>query len=129
MPMSEEHKKALAEGRRQSRAVKSYLEALNTETQTSGNDEETLRKRLDKVERQIADEENPARRVELVQRRLDLENQLENVEEAPDLESLEKDFQDVVKDYSERKGISYKAWREVGVPASVLRDAGLKRSA
>jgi hypothetical protein len=129
MPMSEEHKKALAEGRRQSRAVKSYLEALNTETQTSGNDEETLRKRLDKVERQIADEENPARRVELVQRRLDLENQLGNVEEAPDLESLEKDFQDVVKDYSERKGISYKAWREVGVPASVLRDAGLKRSA
>ena len=30
--------------------------------------------------------------------------------------------------YSERKGISYAAWREIGVPAAVLKRAGISRS-
>jgi hypothetical protein len=29
--------------------------------------------------------------------------------------------------YSRAKGISYGAWREVGVPADVLREAGIAR--
>jgi hypothetical protein len=31
--------------------------------------------------------------------------------------------------YSERKGITYSAWREVGVPANVLEKAGISRRA
>jgi regulator of replication initiation timing len=127
--MTDEHKRALAEGRRQSRAVKNYLEALEAESDASRVNEETLRKRLAKVQQQLEDEENPAKRVELVQQRLDIQDQLDNLDEAPDMDELEKGFRDVVVGYSERKGISYKAWREVGVPAGVLRDAGMKRSA
>ncbi len=29
--------------------------------------------------------------------------------------------------YAERKGISYAAWRELGVPADVLKKAGISR--
>lgn len=129
--MSEEHKKALAEGRRQARAVKTYLEALNTEASSQQADEDSLKERIAQLQIQIDEDEgtigSPVKRVELIQRRLDYEEQLANLEEAPDLEALENDFKSVVRDYSERKGISYKAWREIGVPASVLRDAGLSR--
>ena len=31
------------------------------------------------------------------------------------------------KGYSERKGISYAAWREAGVPAATLKAAGISR--
>ena len=44
-----------------------------------------------------------------------------------DLEALESGFVKVVSAYSERKGISYAAWREQGVPAAVLKAGGIKR--
>ena len=31
------------------------------------------------------------------------------------------------KNYCERKGITYSTWREVGVPAEVLKKAGISR--
>jgi hypothetical protein len=33
------------------------------------------------------------------------------------------------KGYSDRKGITYGTWREFGVPAEVLRKAGIGRGA
>ena len=48
--------------------------------------------------------------------------------DAPDLEGLEAGFVEYAKAYSERKGITYAAWREAGVPASILKDAGIKRT-
>ncbi len=48
---------------------------------------------------------------------------------AVDLSALEADFVAAAKGYGERKGIGYAAWREVGVPDSVLRSAGISRSA
>jgi hypothetical protein len=125
--MTAEHKKALAEGRRQSKAVKGYLEALSTDRRSVA-DPKQFQKRISDLSKKIDAEENPSRRVELVQRRLDLENQLADAEGTADLAQLERDFKRAVKGYSQRKGISYKAWREVGVPASVLRDAGISRS-
>jgi hypothetical protein len=125
--MTEEHKQALAEGRRQSRAVRNYLEALESESQSSGLDEETIQQRIEEIQSKIDAEDNHARRVELIQQRLDYEEQLSQVEEGLDIQELEREFVDVVEAYSERKGLSYKAWREAGVPASVLRDAGLSR--
>ena len=38
-------------------------------------------------------------------------------------------FVDAAAEYSERKGITYSAWRELGVPAAVLKRAGVKRDA
>ena len=43
--------------------------------------------------------------------------------------ALEEQFVIAAKGYSERKGISWTAWREVGVPASVLERAGVSRGA
>ena len=45
---------------------------------------------------------------------------------APD-EALETAFIAVAGPYSERKGLSYAAWREVGVQPRVLRAAGIPR--
>ena len=42
---------------------------------------------------------------------------------------LEDEFVDAASGYSQRKGISYTAWRELGVPASVLKRAGIGRGA
>ena len=38
----------------------------------------------------------------------------------------ERAFVEAAAPYGERKGISYKAWREVGVPAAVLKRAGIR---
>ena len=53
---------------------------------------------------------------------------LDNLEVAENLGSLEAGFVAYGAAYSERKDISYAAWREAGVPASVLKDAGVKRT-
>jgi hypothetical protein len=127
--MSDEHKAALAKGRRQSRAVRDYLEAIQTEKKRGRPvDRKSIEQRIDQVQSKVDQEPNAAKRVELIQKRLDLEKKLAELEEQPDVEALEADFKDAVKEYGERKGISYSAWREAGVPASVLREAGVPRT-
>ncbi len=64
----------------------------------------------------------------MIQRRLDYEDRLSRIEDAPDTEALETAFVDAAKEYSERKGISYTAWREAGVPAATLKKAGVPRT-
>jgi hypothetical protein len=128
--MSKEHKAALAEGRDQGRAVRRYLEALEAHKPRRGRKRspESLKKRLDDVETEIATAD-PLKRLHLVQERLDLQNALEASESKVDLDQLEKDFVSSAAPYSDRKGISYSAWRELGVPAQVLDRAGIARSA
>jgi hypothetical protein len=46
-----------------------------------------------------------------------------------DMAALEQAFAEVAASYSDRQGISYASWREVGVPAAVLKRAGIARSA
>jgi hypothetical protein len=125
--MSDEHKAALAEGRRQSRALKRYLEALGTRRPGRPVTPETLRLRLERVEIRIAAESDPLKRLDLVQQRIDVETQLEHMDDAADIEALEAGFVEYAKAYSVRKGITYAAWREVGVPAAVLKEAGIRR--
>ncbi len=74
--------------------------------------------------------QTPARslgRLQLAQRRLDLEAELIEARrvhngEGTDLEDL---FVSVAASYSERKGLTYEVWLEVGVPAEVLERAGI----
>lgn len=125
--LTKKHKEALAKGRRQAKAVREYLEALNVDRRKV-SDPENLKKRIDDLHEKIAEEDDPVSEVELIQKRLNLEAQLEDAQDAPDFEELEKDFKKAVREYSERKGITYAAWRELGVPAGVLRDAGVPRT-
>jgi hypothetical protein len=128
-PMSNEHKAALAEGRDQGRAVRRYLEALEANKPKRGRKRspDSMKKRLDTIENEIVGAD-PLKRLRLVQERLDLQAALEASQSSVDLEALEKEFISAAATYSERKGISYSAWRELGVPTSVLERAGISRS-
>lgn len=127
--MSNEHKAALAEGRDQGRAVRRYLEALEANKPKRGRKRspDSMKKRLDAVENELATAD-PLKRLHLVQERLDLQAALEATEATVDLEALEKEFVSAASTYSDRKGISYSAWRELGVPGSVLDRAGITRA-
>lgn len=128
--MSAEHKAALAEGRAQSRAVRQYLEALEAHKPKRGRKRtpESIKKRLDALESQIQSAD-PLKRLQLVQERMDLASELTNMEDKPDLGALEQGFTDSAKAYGARKGITYAAWRELGVPAVALKAAGISRGA
>lgn len=128
MPMSEEHKAALAQGRRESRAIKAYLKALSARKPGRPVTAESVQKRLASIDERIASESDPLKQLDLRQERLDAEATLKEVEAKEDIDELERGFVEVAKSYSERKGISYTAWRQVGVPASVLKEAGIPRT-
>jgi|SRR5690606_6692269 chromosome segregation ATPase len=128
MPMSEEHKAALAQGRRESRAIKAYLEALGSRRPGRPVTADSVRKRIESIDEKLATEEDPLKQLDLRQERLDAEATLKDVEAKEDIDELEKSFVEVAKSYSERKGISYAAWRQVGVPASALKAAGIPRT-
>jgi hypothetical protein len=127
--LSDEHKAALAEGRAQGRAVRRYLEALEAHKPKRGRKRtpDSMKKRLDRIERDLVDAD-PLRRLQLVQERLDLNAELTRNDEKVDLTQLEDDFAGAAKLYSERKGISYAAWRELGVSAATLKKAGISRT-
>lgn len=127
--LSDSHKAALAEGRAQGRAVRRYLEAVEAHRPKRGRKRtpESITKRLDKLEAEIATAD-PLKRLQLIQERLDLQNELEVTENKPDLDELEAEFVAAAKGYSERKGISYAAWRELGVDAATLKAAGITRT-
>ena len=128
--MTDEHKAALAQGRAEGRAVKAYLEALAANKPKRGRKRtpESIGKRLEKIAAEL-DDADPMAKLQLVQERMDLEAELERMGEQVDMTGLEDDFVAVAKAYGERKGISYAAWREVDVPAAVLKRAGVGRGA
>ena len=127
--MSDEHKAALAKGRAQGRAVRDYLEAIEEGSKPGRRlSPDEMRAKVESLHQQIEDEDNAAKRVELIQKRLDYEERLSKTEDAVDLEALEAAFVESAAEYSERKGISYTAWREAGVPAAVLKQAGVPRT-
>ena len=129
MAMSEAHKQALAEGRRRGHAVRAYLDFLDREKKRGPKvAREDLQDRVDELAAQADAEPDPVARLELVQRRLDAETELANRRDEESLEDLVAAFVEVAKEYSDRKGITYTAWRELGVPAAVLRDAGVPRT-
>ena len=127
--MSDEHKAALAEGRNQGRAVRRYLEALEAHKPKRGRKRttESVQKRLGRIDDELPNAD-ALKRLQLIQERLDLTAELEAANTKIDLTELETEFVKAAGDYSQRKGISYAAWRELGVEAAVLKRAGLKRS-
>lgn len=128
-PMSDEHKQALAEGREHGKIVNSYLDALEETKPKRGRQvtPETIKERIAQVEREIPTA-RPSERLHLFQRKIDLEAQLARSGSTVDISDLEKSFVKVAKSYAERRGLTYTAFREVGVPPQVLKDAGITRT-
>ena len=127
MAMSDEHKAALARGRREAAAIKRYLNALEQRRPGRPVTLDGLRAKLNQLTQRIEEEADPLKKVDLVQMRIDTEDRIEAFDEV-DLESLEDEFVEYARGYSERKGVGYSAWREVGVPAAVLKRAGIPRT-
>lgn len=125
--LSKQRKEAMQRGRQEARVVKQYLQALDSEKVRRRRSPEQLKERVRELEERISQEGNPLRRLQLVQDRIEAEKALTEIESEEEAEVLEEEFKQVVASYSERKGISYRAWRELGVPAKVLREGGVSR--
>jgi hypothetical protein len=129
--MSDQHKAALAAGREEGRAIRRYLDALESHKPKRGRKRtpDGIRRRLAEIDKRTATAD-PLTRVQLVQERMDLERHLQALS-APtaDVAKLETAFVRAAKNYSSRKGITYAAWREIGVPPAVLKRANITRSA
>lgn len=123
-----QHKAAMATGRNESRAVRSYLEALEAHRPKRGRKRtpESIQKRLEVIEAEM-EVADALSRVNLVQEQMDLGNELESMDAGTNLAELEDEFVESAKGYSDRKGISYSAWRAVGVEPTVLKRAGISR--
>jgi len=128
--MSDSHKAALAQGRAEGRAVRDYLDALRANKPRRGRKRtpDSVKRRLKAIDTELA-AADALGELRLVQERRDLQTELETMDNGVDIGALEQAFVDVAGSYSGRQGISYASWREVGVPASVLKRAGISRSA
>jgi hypothetical protein len=126
--MSDAHKAALAEGREQGRAVRRYLEALEAHKPRRGRKRttESVQKRLAAIDEKLADAD-ALTRLHLVQERMNLENELASSDNTFDIRGVEEEFVAAAAPYGARKGITYAAWRQLGVDPAVLRRAGIKR--
>ena len=112
-------------------AVRDYLKALEQNAPRRGR-----RRTPESVERQLAVLEGEmegasvTKRLGLIQERIDLEADLEALQQAGsvDLSALEAGFATHAAAYGGRRGISYAAWREVGVSSATLKSAGIRRN-
>ena len=126
--MTDSHKKALAEGRRDGKIVSRYLDALETHRPKRGRkvSRESLERRLAAIEAEIP-QAKPLKRVALIQQKMDIQERLAQPEVVDDFPALEREFQDIVVDFSQRRDISFDAWVKTGVKPEVLKAAGLTR--
>lgn len=122
-------KTTTASGRLSSRPIKQYLEALETNKPKRGRKRtpESIARRLDAIEGELTTA-SQVKKLELTQERINLNDELTNLEAPVDLTAIEAEFVDAAKAYGDHKGISYAAWREIGVPAAVLKRAGISRA-
>ena len=86
-----------------------------------------MAKRLAAMDEQLP-AADPLTRLHLAQERMDLEQELGTAGgNDEDLEELEAAFIEVAAAYGERKGLTYEAWRSIGVAPRVLKAAGIGR--
>ena len=96
--------KAATEGR----AVKRYLEALEQNKPKRGRKRTPDRSRSARRDRrELARCVDPLKRLQLVQERIDLQNELDTLDAKVDLIALEAEFVKAAAAYGDRKGISY----------------------
>ncbi|WP_298344851.1 hypothetical protein [Ferrimicrobium sp.] len=113
--------------RMENKAINDYLAHLETSKPRRGRKRDVgkVRMQLEEIEKRL-NEVSGIRRVDLLQKRADLNQELERLGSANDGTQLEKLFIEYASSYSERKGIRYETWLEAGVPATVLAKAGIR---
>lgn len=127
--MTPEHKAAIAAGRAEGATVKRYLAQLQVKGKPGRPiDPERAGKKLAEVTARLQSEGNPLTRLELEQDMLNLQQKLDVTTDSTNMEELEQEFVKVAKNYAARKAISYQAFRNVGVPAAVLKRARISRT-
>ena len=109
--------------------MRDYLAALRANKPKRGRKRtpDSIKKRIATIDDQLTTAD-PLSELRLVQEKRNLSDELASMDTQVDLGSLEASFIGVAASYSARQGISYAAWRDVGVPAAVLKQAGISRS-
>jgi len=128
--LSAAHKQALAEGRTMSAVVDRYLSAVNTPKRRGRKvSKAALVQRLTES-RAKAKSANGVDKVLAAQEVRDLEVRIANMDTATggDIKNLESAFVKIARQFGENRGIGYGAWRDAGVPAVVLKKAGVART-
>lgn len=124
--MSKAHKAALAQGRVEGRVIRTYLDVLEANRPKRGRKRtiESITRRLSAIKREL-ESADTVTKLRLTQERMDLERELKIKKANADIGKLESQFVKVARTYSTRNGITYTAWREVGVSPQVLKRAGI----
>ena len=125
--MTQSHQLALKVGRERGQIVRRYLKAIESAKPRRGRPvtPEGLRKSIEKIDADLATENDPLRKLDLVQSKIKKQKDLEEFESPIDMVALENEFIRVAKDYNDSKQLSPEAWLELGVPREVLRRAGI----
>lgn len=118
----------MAAGRKEGRVVRSYLEALRRNKPRRGRKRTaaSVEKRLAEIERELPDTDALSE-LRLIQERRDLQAELETMGAETETADLEQEFIEIAARYSERQGIAYVTWRDMGVSPDVLSRAGISR--
>ena len=110
------------------RVIRRYLSALDAQRvgRTPAKTAESLHFRMHEIDTEMLSAD-PVRRLHLTQERIDLHAEyLRLTTGTSDVSELEKAFVRVARGYGDRHGISFSAWRQIGVDAEVLAAAGIK---
>ena len=123
--------KMTAQEKADNKAVRDYLDVLAASAPKRGRKRtaDSVKARISAIGDAMGDA-SATKRLGLVQERLDLEAELDAMAQADsvDMGDLEAGFVKTATSYGGRRGISYAAWREVGVSAATLKAAGIRRS-
>lgn len=125
--MDAAHKAKLAQGRADARTVKAYLEFLETNKPKRGRRRtaDSIKKRLAAIDGEM-DAGSALARLNLIQERADLEAELSEMGTTVDGSELEAGFIEAAGRYAAAKGIQASSFRQMGVSAATLRQAGVK---
>ena len=119
-------KSQMALRQEETRIVRAYLRAI--ESRPAGQ----TRRSPERIERRLqviaaaTPEVDVLRRLQLTQEQMDLTRELAQLQADDGLDDVRARFTKVAAAYSDRKGISPAAWRQVGVPKDVLDEAGIR---
>ncbi|CAN5787550.1 hypothetical protein BH24ACT2_BH24ACT2_02440 [soil metagenome] len=111
--------------------MRRYLSAVESAKPGRGpkRTSDAIGNRITKVDELLVSAD-PLSRVHLTQERIELHAEYVRVTNGnhPDQSQLERDFVRVVRSYGDRNGITFAAWRQVGVDAAVLDRAGIHKA-
>lgn len=109
--------------------VKRYLQSVRDSEGARRLNPDVLQKRLARVEAHLAaSPSNPTVELALLERRRKLQRDIATTSAADTSAELTNDFIAVAERFGRRHGIVWAVWRQVGVPAGVLRSAGISRA-